>query len=288
MKDLMKVCINEPLTIYAKEILESYEWFNRLKEKSVANEGLSLEIWSEMFPMSEPEPEQLLSEKHLQKLEQKHAVILLGLSCTGKTTYATKFLKRHPQYEFCSMDEVETKIMFLLLKKFENNIPMHPLQIMKLLDAYGIQEFGKMLEDNAKKNVNILVDGEFVTPNARGALIRTLRRLGYRIVIFDFTTISGNLWRDMIKARTLLSLEFSDRSAECSLEEKKAIREQLYTNCLTIKAELSKKWEETQEFKAEYEKDLKETENEVDQSLLLLQKLHNLLYQGADMVYTLY
>ena len=68
--------------------------------------------------------------------EEKSAVVIVGISGIGKTTFAQEFLKKHPEFEFCSYDECyyqaarnlnvegETTAMYIakLLKNFCSNI----------------------------------------------------------------------------------------------------------------------------------------------------------------------
>ena len=121
---------------------------------------------------------------------QKNAGVLLGPSCTGKTTYAREFLKEHSEFEFLSLDECAAKELLEtnIIQCFDGNI---------LNNSLGFREFGTRLE----KGENLLIDGGWLHINSRSALLKTLRELGYTTCAFSFLNITQEAYNQRVISR---------------------------------------------------------------------------------------
>lgn len=122
---------------------------------------------------------------------RKNAIVLIGQSCTGKSTYAKKFVCEHPEFEYVSMDECA-------IREAETANVIHCYSYNILDNDLGNREFGKMLE----KGKNIIIDGCWLHLNSRSALLKTLRQLNYVTCacIFQY---SDELHQSMIVYRAM-------------------------------------------------------------------------------------
>ena len=116
-------------------------------------------------------------ENYVPAKGQKNAIVLLGQSCVGKSTYAKEFIKTHPEFQFVSMDECADREL-----RKTRRILCFGMNIMA--NTLGFKEFGQLLEQGE----NLIIDGNWLHLNSRGALIKTLRSLGYKICAFSSFT----------------------------------------------------------------------------------------------------
>ena len=112
---------------------------------------------------------------------KKNAVVLVGQSCSGKTTFALNFIKKHPDFVIVSMDECAAKE--LETKTAEEVFAMGFGVNGMSKDDLGNRRFGQMLEAGHK---NIIVDGNWMHINSRGALLKALDAEGYKTTLFMF------------------------------------------------------------------------------------------------------
>lgn len=174
---------------YLRNIRQSLLWLEELRNESVQLNGrvFPKNAWEKMFGTKKGN---IVSEKELNLYNGKTAIILMGLSGCGKSTFARAFKRNNPSFELCIFDEVELGIMVRYAKE-------RMFLSEEVEDEMAIYEFGQLLEKCGRENKNIIVDGQFVYCNARGALLKTLRHYGYdNIVIFNFLTRS----KEFIKA----------------------------------------------------------------------------------------
>ena len=106
----------------------------------------------------------------------KNAIVLVGEYCCGKKKKKKKFVENHPEFTLISLDEFTG----LELKR------MTPKELNQLesMDYIGNRDFGLELE---KGHQNIIVDGNWLHMNSRGALLKALDELNYHTCIFFFT-----------------------------------------------------------------------------------------------------
>lgn len=101
------------------------------------------------------------------------AILVLGYSGNGKTTWINQFLKLHPEYRCVSMDEVGKK----LLQEGKNvNNPY-----------LMVEEFGREIDACARSKTPIILDGRFLNLLTRCCLSQTLHSYGYFVHAVDLT-----------------------------------------------------------------------------------------------------
>ena len=128
---------------------------------------------------------------------KKNAIIMVGPSCTGKSTYARNFIKKHPDFEYLSMDDCaleelkRTNIIFC----FGNDIRANTL---------GNKEFGERIE----KGRNLIIDGGWLHINSRSALLKTLKHYGYNVCACVFNKITYEEHVRNIEARVMGHLAY--------------------------------------------------------------------------------
>lgn len=103
---------------------------------------------------------------------KSNAIIILGFSGNGKTTYINNFIKQNKDYQIASMDELGKKLII----KY-NKIPGREI----------VEEFGKVIEKLTNEGKNIIIDGFFLNLFTRMALIDTLHEKGYNVTVVDLT-----------------------------------------------------------------------------------------------------
>lgn len=102
-----------------------------------------------------------------------NAVVVVGFSGNGKSTWVDRFVESNPDYTIISMDEV----IFDLFNKLKRNPT--PAEIMK--------EFGDKIDKNCSLQKNVVIDGNFLNLLTRAALIDTVKTYGYQISVVNIT-----------------------------------------------------------------------------------------------------
>lgn len=102
-----------------------------------------------------------------------NAVIVMGFSGNGKTTWISNFVRSNPDYYIVSMDEVVNT----LHDKYQRGVK--PDEI--------IDGFGQLLERKCSNGKNIVIDGNFLNLLTRSALADTLKLYGYQVNLVDIT-----------------------------------------------------------------------------------------------------
>lgn len=161
------------MTTFERNLMEATEKLIKFG----ARETSGLEVSKAFFGGAEEFPPLLKDYK--PEPGKKNAIVLIGLSCTGKSTYAKKFVVEHPDFEYLSMDDcaltelAKTGVIMCLDGDIRNN-------------TLGNQEFGERIE----KGQNLIIDGGWVHINSRSALLKTLKEFGYRVCACVFTNIT--------------------------------------------------------------------------------------------------
>lgn len=113
-------------------------------------------------------------------LKKKNAIVMVGKSCCGKTNFAERFVKNHPEFQIESMDECA----------FEEMRKLSIAELYLIMMSSGIENFGiSSFSEKLELGKQVIIDGGWMHLNSRIALIKTLRELGYTITIFDFLDI---------------------------------------------------------------------------------------------------
>lgn len=102
-----------------------------------------------------------------------NAVIVMGFSGNGKTTWISNFVRSNPDYSVVSMDE----IVNTLHDKYQRGVK--PDEI--------IDGFGQLLERKCSNGKNVVIDGNFLNLLTRSALADTLKLYGYQVNLVDIT-----------------------------------------------------------------------------------------------------
>ena len=105
----------------------------------------------------------------------KTAIVMLGLSMSGKTTLTRLLKEQNEDVLICSMDECSREMYSCgIMNEDVNNIA-------------SIEHFGNTLERFAAQNKPVILDGLWINIYTRATLYRSLRKLGYKeICVIDF------------------------------------------------------------------------------------------------------
>ena len=182
-------------TLFERYLADSVKKFEEVQGKPLTiNEMLNI-----FFPQKFARVE---SELHLDS-NAKTAFVLVGRSCSGKSSYAINFQKAHPEFSVVSMDECAIEDLRTMsadeLLQYSLSHSLHEI------DA-GNHRFGIKLE---KGNQHIIVDGGWLHINARGALLKTLSELGYETTIISFLEIPEETLIERIEERELSMMAMS-------------------------------------------------------------------------------
>lgn len=153
------------------------------------------EINEQFFGGREEMPPRLSS--YVPVKGKKNAIVLVGASCTGKSTYAKNFIKTHPDFEYLSLDDCALKELNRthLIVCFDDNIMNNTL---------GNREFGERIE----KGQNLIIDGGWAYINSRSALLKTLKHYGYNVCAFVFCSITNEEFIRNVEARVIGNLAY--------------------------------------------------------------------------------
>ena len=161
-------------TLFERYLKKSYQGVEELTGHKLSTK----EVSQAFFPNKVAIP----IVKYKPRKENKNAIVLLGPSCSGKTTFGKEFVKQRPFFQFVSMDMCAIEEMEEMTE-IERMLMMYGAS-SKSPDDMGNRRFGQMLENGHR---NIIIDGGWTDVNSRGALLHTLEDLGYRTCIFLFT-----------------------------------------------------------------------------------------------------
>lgn len=105
--------------------------------------------------------------------DKKTAIVVIGVSCIGKTTYVHQFLARHPDFVYISSDDANYQ------KEDEIKSGAKPTEtrVTEILE-------NQMLESQDK---NLIVDIMCIHPASRASLMRFLTSLKYEIHAIYFS-----------------------------------------------------------------------------------------------------
>lgn len=239
------------MTIYEENLKATYAAFDKYQGAELNGETLPL-----FFPSKVAMPVTRLSLFPYRK----NAIILVGQSCIGKTTFAREFIKAHPVWTYISMDECTD------FSKPEDEFS-------------GVDIFGKKLE---KGYPNILIDGGWLYITARGALLKTLEELGYHTCIF-LCTISE---RDHLSRIQERCLEFLVPSIihipPADMFKKPSPIERLAKEYNLSVEETKKRLCKHPNFKESFNRDVRVSQEELVNSNYIAQISSGLIFYGAD------
>lgn len=133
----------------------------------------------------------------------KNAVIILGYSGNGKTTYAWKFLDENPDYSGISYDDISRYLYKHTGKK---------VTIDQLYSALA-----SIIMDCYKNGKDMLFDGNFLNICNRMALCDFLHELGYNVNLVDITSQFDEVIVHRVddEARAFFKRRFSPSYSKC-------------------------------------------------------------------------
>ena len=105
------------------------------------------------------------------KEEDREAIILLGYSGNGKTTWVSSFLKDNSDYHVLSMDSI-----------VESYSDVEKIDFLEF-----VNRIGEILEELSKVENKIILDGFFLSLLTRCSITQTLHSYGYNISVVDLT-----------------------------------------------------------------------------------------------------
>lgn len=274
-----------PKNLYARNLKDSYVWFSKLQNASQYT--FPMHIWNQLYDKN-------IKGKDIKTIEdlnlttaKRTAIILVGLSGCGKSSYAFDFIKKYPNFNLISVDKTELDIYFNCIKKIGCLIST------PMADMITTNEIGNQLNKHSKLGDNLIIDGQFVYSNARGALIKTLRKLGYKnIIIFSFLNASNDYIKVRLKSRALEEAMYDEYSKTHSLIESTEFRKSYLgknTTEMLVSIKPISEWEKTQNYKKMY----LELYNhyfyeEPIQCGLLFQQNYDLLRSGVNYMFNVF
>ena len=123
------------------------------------------------------------------EFEEKSAVVLLGMSCMGKTTFANQFIKKHPEFTLCSFDKYAIQLI--------------ATSFITKTDEAAIHDFGYALDGYLKEGKKVIIDGQYVNVVSRSALFNTLQNAGYTIYVISFLNMSSDTIEERLASRAV-------------------------------------------------------------------------------------
>lgn len=259
-------------TLYEKNLEDSFKRFEELYGKPVNGKT----ILEQFFPHK--------IAKYVDKLElvsgRKTAIILLGESCCGKSTFAQEFIIKNPNFRLISMDDCAIQD---ISEMDEEQRIVYMVSCMENADKtleLGNARFGKMIETGE----DVIIDGGWLHFNARGALLKTLAQLGFYTCIFSFLSIP----RDLLEERMQMRAVESAAECICKMEDKADLH--LSRQAIQLCADewnvspkrAINKIRKSVEYKLELETILNENKREMKDSMLWMQMVEFIFLFGAD------
>lgn len=217
---------------------------------------------------------------------KRSAVVIVGVSGSGKTHFAREFVKTHPNFILCSHDECFAKARIELSGK----------RTEYELDNRMNENLEKMIRSAAKRNNNVIFDGLFVNLVVRAALLNTLRTMGFEIhvVYITLNTLISNiklyasLKAIQTQAHRLYSIKHkTDLSAQQIVTNRhKAIELYAEDNNLSVE-EAAIQLSNTPEVVRLAKEGLENSIYEIECHLVQQQELNQAFMLGADYYYEL-
>ena len=149
-------------------------------------------------------------------LGQKSAVVVIGVSGTGKTTLAKEILEKNSEMAFISYDDAGYQ--------YDDEVRAGS----KKSDERIVEIIEERLMEN--KDRNVVIDSNCVNPANRAALFRFLRDMGYEISVAYIPAVNRS--GERLTRRAVEQVLFQDylRSIDCahiSMRELMPIRERI-------------------------------------------------------------
>lgn len=112
---------------------------------------------------------------HKSDFSGEEAIVVLGYSGNGKTTWINNFRRDNPGYEVISYDDIVKNLTLSLGDKVDSK-------------SY-VSAIGEEIDRLCSNHLNIIFDGKFLNIFTRSALTQTLHSYGYFVSMVDLTDI---------------------------------------------------------------------------------------------------
>lgn len=265
---------------YSRALKSSYAWLEKFKKESLStidSGSISFKTWGELFDLNRTPTS--ISKHYLNEVfTGKTAIVILGFSCSGKTTLAMNLKKTYPSANLICFD-------YLGLEVFKDNL--NNLNILEeILDDKMAYLMGEKIEVVSTENKPLIIEGQYVYPNARGALFNTLRNYGYdKIILLSTLNIDKTTFNTILDSRITDSIYWDNLKNKVSKQDFIKKQMELYgTNISLLK--YSQKSPEQIRNSLEYkinEYHLKEhIQLEIMETMYPIQLKYNLISSGAD------
>ena len=215
----------------------------------------------------------IILKEYTHNASLKNAIILLGQSCTGKSSFAKEFIKSHPEYEYLSLDDCA-------LKELLSTNVIHCYDFNILNNSLGFKEFGSRLESGK----NLIIDGCWLHINVRSALLKTLRELGYVTCAFSFFNIPPHIHEERVVSRVISNVARDALFEEFTLEEVDYVSKYASKHKISYEEAISK-IHNSNSFSKEFNKEIARLIEEAESSVLNFQIKTGFIYISFDSIY---
>ena len=110
----------------------------------------------------------------------KSAVVIVGASGIGKSTFANKFMEVYPSFNLCSHDQ--------FYYQATENMVISSQKDKEYANSRAVDLLEKHLRNLLRKDANLLFEGLYVNPGFRAAILNLLETFGYTVYIICFTS----------------------------------------------------------------------------------------------------
>ena len=154
---------------------------------------------------------------------QKAAVVVVGVSGIGKSTYIEKFVKNYSGFEAISYDEA----CYQKEDEIKNGIQNTESRLVEIIEEQIL----------SARDRNIIVDAMCINPASRAALLRFLADLGYEIhlIYFSQAYTEANIKKCIVNRAIELALYqdylVTHNVSKMSIREIMAIRKNILEIC---------------------------------------------------------
>lgn len=159
-------------------LANSFDWFETFKDISLFKQNsfdedfFQVQFGNKKAKRIEAFSELKFDEEELKK--EKTAIVILGLSCTGKTNIALQLKEMYPSFECINFDAISAEGYMLEFKCSKDEILAEEAAEFRVSECF---------HEIASADKNLILDGNFIELPVRGAIIKTLEQYKYSNVI---------------------------------------------------------------------------------------------------------
>lgn len=196
--------MNSNGNLYSNLMIRSFDLFEEARQESLKlmNQNRTSELrncWRKLIDVTRSATVVSSYEEFHLESAKKTAVIVTGLSCTGKSTVARVLSEQYKTFDVIGFDEIGMQLLKANMFKYTIN--------PGLLDNDMVIRMGELIQSAAKKNRNLIIEGEYCSINSRGSILKALRTLGYKkIYIISTLSAPAHVQRICAEKRALIQL----------------------------------------------------------------------------------